>query len=130
MIMENILLYSKSHEWIKKDKTKNVYIIGISEYATRELGDIVYVELPVVGDQINLDKSFGVVESVKSVSDLIAPVSGKILEINSELENYPELVNQDPLNEGWMIKVEINDPKELEKLLNETDYKKFIEEEK
>jgi glycine cleavage system H protein len=128
--MENILLYSKSHEWIKKDKTKNVYIIGISEYATRELGDIVYVELPVVGDQINLDKSFGVVESVKSVSDLIAPVSGKILEINSELENYPELVNQDPLNEGWMIKVEINDPKELEKLLNETDYKKFIEEEK
>lgn len=129
--MSNIL-YSKSHEWIKKDDQNNVFIIGISEHATRELGDVVFVELPSINDNLVAEKSFGVVESVKSVSDLISPVSGEVLEINSNLESQPEIVNQDPLGNGWMIKVKINDDnkKQFETLLTEDDYKKFIEEEK
>jgi glycine cleavage system H protein len=129
--MSNIL-YSKSHEWIKKDDQNTVFIIGISEHATRELGDVVFVELPSINDNLVAEKSFGVVESVKSVSDLISPVSGEVLEINSNLESQPEIVNQDPLGNGWMIKVKINDDnkKQFETLLTEDDYKKFIEEEK
>ena len=120
--------YSKSHEWIKKDGEN--YVVGITEHAAKELGDVVYVELPSVGQNINFDKSFGVVESVKSVSDLISPISGDVVEINNNLESEPELVNKDTLGAGWMIKVKASNEKELETLLTKEEYDKFIEEEK
>ncbi len=122
-----IAKFSKSHEWTKKDG--DLVVIGITEYAAKELGDVVFVELPKVGDKIRLDKSFGIVESVKSVSDLISPLTGEIVEINSSLDARPELVNEDPLGKGWMIKIKIENAKEYNELLTENEYKKFIEEE-
>lgn len=119
--------FSKSHEWAKKDG--ELVVIGITEYAAKELGDVVFVELPKVGNKIRLDKSFGIVESVKSVSDLISPLSGEIVEINSNLEANPEFVNEEPLGKGWMIKIKMENAKEFDELLTEAEYKKFIEEE-
>lgn len=120
--------YSKSHEWIKKDG--EIFVIGITEHAAKELGDVVYVELPSVGQKVDFDKSFGVVESVKSVSDLISPVSGEVVEVNAALESQPELVNEDTLGQGWMMKVKALNEKELDTLLTLDEYTKFIEEEK
>lgn len=120
--------YSKSHEWIKKEE--DVFVVGITEHAAKELGDVVYVELPAAGQKINFDKSFGVVESVKSVSDLISPVSGEVVAVNTELETQPELVNKDTLGKGWMIRVKASNEKELASLLTADQYLKFIEEEK
>jgi glycine cleavage system H protein len=118
--------YTKEHEWIKGD-TK-VATIGITHYAQESLGDIVFVELPKAGTQITKGKTFGSVESVKAVSDLYAPASGVVTDVNAELASSPEKVNQDP-HGSWMIKINLHDPHELSSLLSAADYEKFINEE-
>lgn len=119
------LKYSKEHEWIYVDGNK--VRIGITDFAQDELGDIVFVELPNVGDTVSANSTFGTVESVKTVSDLYAPVSGTILEVNSSLEDSPEKVNQSPYDTGWMIVVEMSDPSELNSLLNSAEYNSHIQ---
>ncbi len=120
------LYYSKEHEWLRLEG-EEAYI-GITDFAQSELGDIVFIELPEVDDEFEADESFGVVESVKAVSDLYMPVGGRILEVNDELEDQPELVNSDPY-ESWIIKVELTDRDELEALLSAEEYQSFIAEE-
>ncbi|MBI5178907.1 MAG: glycine cleavage system protein GcvH [Nitrospinae bacterium] len=118
------LHYTKDHEWgLEEDGTLTV---GITDYAQGELGDVVYVELPEVGTMLKAGEPFGVVESVKSVSDLYSPCSGEVLEINPDLESEPETVNSSPYDRGWMIKVAVSDPKELEKLLSAEKYLEFV----
>lgn len=109
------LRYSKEHEWVKDEDGK--VRIGITEFAQDELGDIVFVELPEVGDELELDEPFGSVESVKTVSELYAPVSGKVVEVNEELEDSPELVNESPYEGAWMVVVELDDSSQLEELM-------------
>ena len=118
--------YTKEHEWLKIDGSTGT--IGITDYAQNSLGDIVFVELPKVGTEIAAGKTFGSVESVKAVSDLFAPVSGTVTEVNEELNTAPEQVNKDA-NKTWMIKVTLKDPGEAGGLLSNGDYEKFIAEE-
>lgn len=120
------LLYTEEHEWVLLDDTTNIATIGITDYAQRELGDIVFVELPNVNDEVKQMDAFGTIEAVKAVSDLFSPVSGTITEVNTLLEERPELINQDPYDKGWMIKIQISDPAELDALMNADDYKKHI----
>ncbi len=117
------LLYTKDHEWVKIEG--DVATVGVTDFAQSELGDIVFVELPEEGGTLGVTESFGVAESVKTVSDLYSPLSGDVIEINKELEAAPELVNESPYEKGWMIKLKISDPKERESLLNAADYKKL-----
>ncbi|RPF50356.1 glycine cleavage system protein GcvH [Aquisalibacillus elongatus] len=117
--------YSKEHEWVKVEGDK--VRIGITEFAQDELGDIVFVELPEVGDELDLDEPFGSVESVKTVSELYAPVSGKIVEINEELEDSPELVNESPFEKAWMVVVELSDESQLDDLMDADEYQKMID---
>ena len=121
------LLYTKEHEWIKVEA--NEATVGITDYAQKELGDIVYVELPDVNEELEQSKRFGVVESVKTVSDLFSPLNGKVIEVNTSLEAEPELVNASPFENGWMLKLEIKNKEEIKTLLSAADYKKFVEEE-
>ena len=121
------LRYSKEHEWVKDEDGK--VRIGITEFAQDELGDIVFVELPEVGDELELDEPFGSVESVKTVSELYAPVSGKVVEVNEELEDSPELVNESPYEGAWMVVVELDDSSQLEELIDADAYQKMTEEE-
>lgn len=118
--------YTKEHEWIKVDG--NVGTIGITDHAQQALGDIVFVELPKPGASLTSGKSFGTVESVKAVSDLFAPVSGTVTEVNQELSTAPEKVNSEP-HQAWMIKITLSDPKEADALLSAADYEKFAAEE-
>ena len=118
--------YTKEHEWIKVDGSTGT--IGITDHAQNSLGDIVFVELPKVGTDIEAGKTFGTVESVKAVSDLYAPVSGKVTEVNQELSTAPEKVNQDA-HSAWMIKITLKNPGELGSLLSSADYEKFVAEE-
>jgi glycine cleavage system H protein len=118
--------YTKEHEWIKVEG-KNA-TIGITDYAQQSLGDIVFVELPKVGTEITAGKAFGTVESVKAVSDLYAPASGTVTEVNAELASAPEKINQDPHN-AWMLKITLKKPDELRSLHSATDYEKFVSEE-
>lgn len=120
------LLYTEEHEWVLVDDTNNTAAIGITDYAQGELGDIVFIELPDVNDEVKQMEAFGTIEAVKAVSDLFSPVSGKITEVNTILQDQPELINQDPYDKGWMIKVQISDPAELESLMSPDDYKKHI----
>ena len=115
--------YLESHEWYRPDDGR----IGITDFAQDELGDIVFVELPSVGDELEKDAEFGVVESIKAVSDLYAPVSGEVVAVNDALENEPELVNDDPFGEGWLLEVELEDDGELEDLLDADAYADQIE---
>ncbi|MFQ5916702.1 MAG: glycine cleavage system protein GcvH [Candidatus Binatia bacterium] len=119
------LKYSKEHEWVLVES--DVAIIGITEYAQDELGDIVYVELPQVGEKISKDDPFGSVESVKAVSDIFAPISGSVLEVNDTLPDSPETINEDPYGDGWMIKVQMTDKDELKDLMSSEDYAEYIE---
>ena len=119
------LLYSNDHEWIKLDD--EIATIGITDFAQRELGDIVYIEIETVGDTLEREQVFGTVEAVKTVSDLFMPLSGEILEFNTALEDTPEAVNEDPYELGWMIKIKMNDPTQLNQLLNSDRYKQLIE---
>jgi glycine cleavage system H protein len=118
------LKYTKEHEWLKIDG--NTAVIGITDYAQSELGDIVFVELPSVGTDVKAMEPFGTIEAVKAVSDLFSPVSGKVAEINPALEDDPMVINRDPYGEGWMIKVEISNPAELDGLLSGDVYGKLI----
>ena len=119
------LKYTKEHEWIKLEAA-NIGAIGITDFAQSELGDIVFVELPNKGDVFQKDDVFGTVEAVKTVADLYIPVSGKILEINEELESNPEMINSDPYDKGWIVKIELSDQSEVDELLTEVDYKGLI----
>ncbi len=122
------LKYSKEHEWVLvEDK---IAIIGITEFAQHELGDVVYVELPEVGEKVVKDDPFGAVESVKAVSDVFAPVSGAVVEINDVLPENPETINDDPYGDGWMIKVEMTDMDDLKDLMNAEEYAEYIEQQK
>ena len=116
--------YSESHEYVKADG--NVLTIGITDYAAEQLGDIVYVELPKVGTILAIGSSFGVVESVKAVSDLYMPVSGRIIEINESLSDNPEILTEDAFEKGWMIKVEVDDLSEFDSLMSASAYGNFV----
>jgi len=122
------LKYSKEHEWVATDDS--VATIGITDHAQDQLGEIVYIELPAVGDKISKDDPFGVVESVKAVSDIYAPVSGVVIEINEDLPETPEVVNEDPYGDGWLIKVRMNDPADLEDLMDGEGYAELVAREK
>jgi glycine cleavage system H protein len=122
------LKYSKEHEWVLVED--NVATVGITDYAQDQLGDIVFVELPAIDDKVSKEDAFGVVESVKAVSDIYAPVSGKVLEVNDDLPDNPEMVNEDAYGDGWMIKIEMNDPEELQELMTAAEYEEYVAEEK
>ena len=119
--------YLKSHEWARQEDDE--IVVGIPDHAQEQLGDIVYVELPEVGDEVARGEAFGSVESVKAASDIYAPVSGVVSAINEELEDAPELVNQDPYGKGWMIKIEPSDLEEWDELLTPEAYEQIVEEE-
>ena len=124
MTLPEDLLYTKEHEWVKVEN--GVATVGITDYAQSELGDIVFVELPEVGQTTIYMESFGTIEAVKAVSELFTPVSGRVVEVNERLEENPELVNQDPYGEGWMIKVKLDDEEALKDLLSADEYKKIV----
>ncbi len=124
MEIPEALQYTSEHEWIAIED--DVATIGITDYAQGELGDIVFVELPNKGDSTNQTEAFGTIEAVKAVSELYAPLSGEIKDVNSTLEEQPELINNDPYGEGWIIKLKISDESELEKLLSAEEYQSQI----
>jgi len=119
-------LFAKTHEWIKVNG--DIATVGLSDYAQGELGDIVFVEMPEVGDEVEAQDSIGSIESVKTVSDYYAPLSGQITEINDTLEDTPELLNEEPMTEGWIFKMKIAEKDELEDLMDEKDYKDYLRE--
>ncbi|MBN1597302.1 MAG: glycine cleavage system protein GcvH [Bacteroidales bacterium] len=122
-IPEN-LKYTKDHEWIRKEG--DTAVVGITDYAQNELGDIVFIEVETVGEKLNQGDVFGTIEAVKTVSDLFMPASGEILEMNSAIENSPDLVNAEPFDNGWIIKIKLSDDSELDNLLDSTQYKELI----
>ena len=124
MNVPEALHYTKDHEWIKVEG--NIALVGITDFAQGELGDIVYVEIETQDETLASEAVFGTVEAVKTVSDLFMPLSGKIIEVNQTLEQNPEQVNDDPYGEGWMIKIEVNDSSELESLLDAKAYKALV----
>lgn len=117
--------YTKNHEWIQVKGDKAT--VGITDFAQKQLGDVVYVELPKAGKKLEFHQSMGVIESVKAVSDVYSPVSGEVIEVNKGLDDSPELVNQDPHGKGWFIRLKIKDETELEKLMTASEYEGFIE---
>ena len=119
------LLYSEDHEWVKLDD--KIAIVGITDFAQRELGDIVYIEIETVGDTLEWEQVFGTVEAVKTVSDLFMPLSGEVLEFNTDLEDTPEAVNGEPYESGWLIKIKIDNPEQLKYLLSADQYKQLIQ---
>jgi len=120
--------YTKDHEWAQVDE--NIVSIGITEFAQEQLGEVVYVELPEEGAKVNQGESFGVIESVKAASDLYAPVSGTVIEVNTGLIEDPSSLNDDPMNDGWLIRIEMDSEKELANLIRVVDYRKLISEKK
>lgn len=119
------LKYTKDHEWVRLEDN-NMATIGITDFAQRELGDIVYVDISTIGETLEKEAVFGTVEAVKTVSDLFMPVSGEVLEMNKGIDSAPESVNKDPYGSGWIIKIKCTNPSEIDHLLNAEDYKKLI----
>jgi len=119
--------YTKSHEWIRLDG--DVATVGISDHAQKELGEIVFVDLPEAGEIFDAKEEFGTIESVKAVSEIFLPVAGEIIELNKALAEEPAAVNEDPHGDGWLVKIKISSDAELDELMNAADYEKFIEEE-
>ncbi len=117
--------YTKDHEWVRIEGDKGT--IGITDFAQKQLGDVVYVELPAVGTNLEFHQTIGVVESVKAVSDVYSPISGEVVAVNTELNDSPELLNEDPHGKGWMIQIKIRDDSELQKLMTVEEYEKFLE---
>ncbi len=117
--------YSKDHEWIQVKGNQGT--VGITDFAQKQLGDVVYVELPEVGTKLEFHQSIGVIESVKAVSDIFSPVSGEVVEVNSGLNDNAELVNKDPHGKGWIVRLKIKDEREFEKLMSASEYEKFLE---
>ncbi|SMO34777.1 glycine cleavage system protein GcvH [Gracilimonas mengyeensis] len=126
MSVPSELKYTREHEWVK-DNGDGTVTVGITDFAQSELGDIVFVELDEEGTEFDQDDTFGTVEAVKTVSDLYAPVDGEITEINEQLEDEPELVNDDPYGDGWMIKIKLSDPSQLDELLSAEEYEEVID---
>lgn len=124
--MSEKILFTKEHEWVVAKG--NTVRIGISDYAQNELGDVVFVDLPAVGDRVEEGEGFAALESVKAVSDVYAPVSGEIIAVNEELEDSPELVNESPLDKGWIVEIEVDGEAQLGDLMNEEEYKAFLKE--
>jgi len=122
------LLYTKEHEWIRVDGTEGT--IGITDYAQKELGDVVFVELPKPGDHVTAAESLGTVESVKAVSEIYSPVTGEVAAANGKLQNNPEIINTDPHREGWLIRVELGDRREIDKLMTADQYEAYIQQQK
>lgn len=118
------LKYTKDHEWVKLEG--NIAIVGVTDFAQSELGDIVYIEVETKGENLNHEEIFGSIEAVKTVSDLFMPISGEIIEVNEELDRNPELVNTDPYGDGWMIKVAVSDASEMDRLLSADEYEQLI----
>ena len=116
--------YTKEHEWAQVDE--NIVTVGITEFAQSQLGEVVYVELPEEGQKVSQNQSFGVVESVKAVSDLFSPVSGTVIEVNNSLTDDPASLNDDPMNDGWLVRIEMDSEKELANLIRAPEYKKLI----
>ena len=119
------LKYTEEHEWVRIED--NIAVVGITDFAQGELGDIVYLEIDTLDSQIDSNEVFGTVEAVKTVSDLFMPVAGKVVEVNSSLEDNPELVNEDPYGEGWIIKIHIIEESQIDSLLSPSDYKNLID---
>lgn len=124
-MVQKELFYTESHEWVKKDG--DFAYIGITDYAQKELGDVVYVELPSEGEEVSTGEPFGSVETAKSVEEIFSPLSGEVVKINSDLEDRPELLNSSPFEEGWLIKIRITNSEELENLLTAEEYKRIVE---
>ena len=124
MLIPDNLKYTKEHEWIKLDS--NIATIGITDYAQGELGDVVFVEMPKIGAKVAQMQPFGVIEAVKAVSELFSPVSGEVTEINSKLEKEAGIINKDPYGEGWINKVKVSNPSELDNLLAPEKYKELV----
>jgi glycine cleavage system H protein len=122
------LRYSKEHEWVATED--EVATVGITDHAQEQLGEIVFIELPAVGDKVSKDDPFGVVESVKAVSDIYAPVSGTVIAVNEDLPESPETVNEDPYGDGWLIRVRLSDAADLEDLMDSDEYEEMVESEK
>ncbi len=120
------LKYSREHEWVLVEGT--VATVGITDFAQEQLGDVVFVELPAVDDKVTKDEAMGVVESVKAVSDIYAPVSGKVLEVNDDLPDSPGMINEDSYGDGWIVKIEMIDPTDLEDLMSWEDYEQYVKE--
>ncbi len=118
------LKYTKEHEWARRDG--DVVTVGITEYAQGELGDVVFVELPQVGDSVEMDDTFGTIEAVKAVADLFSPLSGEVVEINESLSDDPEKVNKDPYGDGWMVKIKMSDASQWDEMMSAEDYKEHI----
>ncbi len=121
-------LYTKEHEWIQVDES--VGTIGITDFAQKELGDVVFVELPKLGDHVTAAESFGTVESVKAVSEIFSPVSGEVTDVNGKLQNNPELINSDPHGDAWLVRVRLADRREIDKLMTADEYEAYIQKEK
>jgi glycine cleavage system H protein len=121
------LKYTKNHEWVRAEG--NIATVGITDYAQEELGDIVNVELPSEGDTVQKDEPLGAVESVKASSEVFSPISGKVLEVNEPLTDSPETINEEPYDEGWMVRIEMSTPSELDALLNAAAYQALVQEE-
>ena len=119
------LKYTEEHEWIRIDG--NTAIIGITDFAQGELGDIVYIDIDSIGNDLDSNEIFGTVEAVKTVSDLFMPIKGKVLEINSDIESTPEIVNEDPYGKGWIIKIEIPEDQDISNLLSDEEYRNMID---
>lgn len=119
------LKYTREHEWLAIED--NVATVGITDHAQEQLGEVVFVELPAAGDKVEKSEPFGVVESTKAVSDIYAPVSGEVAEVNDDLPDSPELVNEDPYGDGWMVKITIGDQAELEDLMTADEYREYVE---
>ena len=126
MAYPNQFRYTKEHEWLHLEGSRGK--VGITDHAQSELGDVVFAELPSVGNEVQKGDSLATIESVKAVSDLYAPVSGKVVEVNAELETSPETINQDPHGAGWLVVLEVTDPSEADTLLTAEDYEQFLSE--
>jgi glycine cleavage system H protein len=120
------LLYSREHEYLRKTDAENEYLVGITDYAQGELGDVVFVELPKVGDSFAKMEAFGTIEAVKAVSELFLPVTAEVVEVNDALDGDPEAINRDPYGEGWMIRIRLSDPAELGELMDAAAYGEMI----
>jgi len=121
------LLYTKDHEWVRTEKKKFAYV-GITDYAQKKLREIIYIELPHLNTKVKAKDILGTVESVKSTADIFSPVSGKVVEVNSKLLDHPELINESPYEDGWIAKIELSEPSELDKLMNADEYQRYLEE--
>ncbi len=119
--------FAKSHEWVKVEG--NIGTVGISEYAQSQLGDIVFIELPEPGDKLTQGSQLGTIESTKAASELFAPISGEVIEVNGELVNNPQWINESPFEKGWIVKIKVKNPAELDNLMDEAAYNEYVEKE-